>query len=92
MMGFRKSIAAVYSNAWLIILHVTVVKESEGEMRDEGRVDDLESLITVIQQDNTRTNQHLQRKYKMDIKGFQYFVSRTLEKVNGLITFTNQWT
>ena len=71
---------------------MTVVEVSEGEMRDEGRVDDLESLITEIQQDNTRTNQHLQRMYTMDIKGFQYFVSRTLEKVNGLTNFTNQWT
>ena len=60
---------------------MTFVEVSEGEMRDEGRVDDLESLITEIQQDNTSTNQHLQRKYKMDIKGFLYFVSRTLGKL-----------
>ena len=55
---------------------------SEGEMRDDGRVDNLESLITEIQQDNTRTNQHLQRKYKMDVKGFQYFVVRPWGKSN----------
>ena len=34
------------------------------ERRDEeGRVGELERLMTEIQQDTVRTNQHLQRKY-----------------------------